>query len=201
MIRLPFALAAFLYGAICLTANAVAGELTVAQLDGLKALRSGEMANLVIHDRPRPRIEAPWRDLNGNKQSLADHQGKVVLLNLWATWCPPCRAEMPSIDRLAGAMEGSDFEVIALSTDRGGIEKPAGFFKDILVRNLEVVHDRGNQVSREAGVLGLPVTLILDRQGREIARMIGDAEWDSPEAQRLLGRIIELTGTAATVRT
>jgi thiol-disulfide isomerase/thioredoxin len=156
-------------------------------------MRGGDMVKLVVHDQPRDRIAETFRDLHGNPITLADYSGKVVLLNIWATWCPPCRAEMPAIDRLAGAMEGDDFAVIALSTDRGGVERVAEFFKDIQVENLKVMHDRTNDVARQAGVLGLPVTLILDRQGREIARMLGDADWDSPDARALLRRIIEMT--------
>ena len=202
MSRSPFslALAAILYGAIFLTANAVSAadlsvhDLSAADRASLKEMRSGDMVKLVVHAEPRDRIAETFRDLYGNAITLADYSGKVVLLNFWATWCPPCRAEMPSIDRLAGAMEGQDFAVIPLSTDRGGVEKPAKFFKDIQIKNLKVMHDRSNDFSRQAGVLGLPVTLILDRQGREIARMLGDAKWDSPEARAFLRRVIQMTG-------
>lgn len=194
---LGLAAAAFLYGAICLTANAVAADLTLAQRDGLKAMRSGDMAKLVVHDQPRPAIAAPFTDLYGNRIGFEDYAGKVVLLNIWATWCPPCRAEMPSLDRLAGAMEGDDFAVVPLSTDRAGPERVAEFFEQIQVRNLPVLHDRSGDVARQAGVLGLPITLILDREGREIARLIGDADWDSPEARAILDRVIALTRTQA----
>jgi thiol-disulfide isomerase/thioredoxin len=206
MIRTPLglAIAALLYGAICPTANAVAADLTggvariIAFSDAdraeLKQMRSGDMSKLIVHDLPLPRIEAAFDDSNGNPVRFADYAGKVVLLNFWATWCPPCRAEMPSIDRLAGDMAGDDFAVIALSSDRGGADRPTRFFQEIGIKNLDVMLDSSRKVAREAGILGLPVTLILDRQGREIARLIGDAEWDSPEAKALLGRVIELTG-------
>jgi len=156
------------------------------------------MAKLIVHSTPRDRITATFRDLHGKRITLAGYSGKVVLLNIWATWCPPCRAEMPTIDRLAGAMAGPDFAVIALSTDRGGIEKVAQFFESIQIENLEVMHDRSGKFSRQAGVLGLPVTLILDRQGREIARLLGDTDWDSPEARTILRQVIEMTGAKAT---
>ena len=197
MSRSPFslALAALLYGAICLTANAAAAtELSAADRATLKQLRGGDMAKLVIHDAPRDRIAETFRDLYGNPLTLADYSGKVVLLNFWATWCPPCRAEMPSLDRLAGEMEGPDFALIALSTDRGGVERVAQFYDDYLIDNLDIMHDRSGNFARQAGVLGLPVTLILDRQGREIARLLGDADWASPEARAILRRIIEMTG-------
>ena len=201
MSRSPFsfALAALLYGAISLTANAGATDLgavdlTAADRATLKELRGGDMAKLVVHDQPRDRITATFRDLYGAPLTLADYSGKVVLLNIWATWCPPCRAEMPTIDRLAGEMEGPDFAVIALSTDRAGPERVAQFFDDIGIENLRVINDRSGKFSRQAGVLGLPVTLILDRQGREIARVLGDADWASPEARAILRRVIEMTG-------
>ena len=189
------ALAALLYGAICLTANAgAATELSAADRAELKQLRGGDMAKLVIHNAPRARIGETFRDLYGNPITLADYSGKVVLLNIWATWCPPCRAEMPSLDRLAGAMEGPDFAVIALSTDRGGVERVARFYDDMQIENLDVMLDRSGKFSRRTGVLGLPVTLILDRQGREIGRLLGDVDWDSPEARAILRRVIEMTG-------
>ncbi len=197
MKRSPFSLAfaALLYGAISLTANAVAAvELSAADRATLKELRGGDMAKLVVHAKPRDRIAETFRDLYGNPITLADYSGKVVLLNIWATWCPPCRAEMPSLDDLAGEMEGPDFAVIALSTDRAGPGRAARFYEDLRIENLEVMHDRSGNVSRQAGVLGLPVTLVLDREGREIARLLGDADWGSPEARAILQRIIELTG-------
>ncbi len=201
MRRSPFslALAALLYGAISLTANAAATDLgavdlTAADRATLKELRGGDMVKLIVHDKPRDRITETFRDLYGNPLTLADYSGKVVLLNIWATWCPPCRAEMPTIDRLAGAMAGPDFAVIALSTDRAGPERVAQFYDDIQIENLRVMHDRTGNFARQAGVLGLPVTLILDRQGREIARLLGDADWASPEARAILRRIIEMTG-------
>ena len=189
---LSLALAALLYGAMALAANA-ALALTPAERAELKALRAGDMAKLVVHDRAEPRIETAFQDRDGNSVTLADYAGKVVLLNVWATWCPPCRAEMPALDALAGALEGADFEVIALSTDRTGVARVEDFFRSIGIRNLEIMLDPKGEFMRAAGVMGLPVTLVLDREGREIARMIGDADWNSPEARALVERIIEMT--------
>jgi len=191
------ALAAFLYGAIGVTANAAAGDvaaLSAADRAAIDQLRSGDMAKLIVHDQPKPRLDGSFVDQAGVQHSVAEYAGKVVLVNFWATWCPPCRAEMPSIDRLAAALAGDDFAVIPLSNDRTGIERPARFFEEIEVKNLELMLDRGGKLALHAGVLGLPVTLILDRQGREIARMIGAAQWDGPDAKALLRRVIEITG-------
>ncbi len=207
MKRSPFGLAfaAILYGAISLTANLVAvtelraTELSAADRTSLKELRSGDMAKLIVHAAPRNRIEETFRDLYGNPVSLADYAGKVVLVNIWATWCPPCRAEMPSLDDLAGEMEGPDFAVIALSTDRAGVERVAQFYEDYLIENLDVMHDRSGNFGRKAGVRGLPVTLLLDREGREIGRIMGEADWNSPEAKAILNRVIEMTRQGAGV--
>lgn len=189
------ALAALLYGAIALAANAA--TLTPAQRAELEAMRADDMAKLVLRGEPLPRIGAPFRDVYGSRVTLADYAGKVVLLNIWATWCAPCRTEVPALDRLAGALEGPEFEVIALSTDRAGPDRVEQFFADNGIRNLEVALESSGELAAEAGVLGLPVTLILDREGREIARMLGDANWDGPEARALIGRIIEITRPAA----
>ena len=191
------AVGALLYGLAALGANAVAGPLSAPlsaeDRAALEALRAGDMAKLVIHEEPRAPIEEAFRDGEGNEVRLGDFSGKVVLVNLWATWCAPCRAEMPSIDRLAGAMADADLAVLALSTDRFGAERIRSFLDEIGVRHLAVYQDKRSEVARAAGAMGLPVTLILDREGREVARLTGDAEWDSPEAKAFLLRLIELT--------
>jgi thiol-disulfide isomerase/thioredoxin len=188
---------ALLYGLAALGANAVAGALAPADLAALEALRQGEMQKLVLHGAARAPVEETFTDASGGTVAVGDFAGKVVLVNLWATWCPPCRAEMPSIDRLAGAMEGDDLAVIALSTDRFGAERVQDFFDEIGVQNLAVYQDKRSEVARAVGAMGLPVTLILDREGREIARLTGDAHWDSPEAKAFLTRLIELTAPRA----
>ncbi|HET7410636.1 MAG TPA: TlpA disulfide reductase family protein [Paracoccaceae bacterium] len=194
--RVPLAFAALLYGLMAVSANA-AEALSADDRTALDALRQGEMEKVVLHDEPRPRIDEAFRDAEGNEVRLADFAGQVVLLNLWATWCPPCRAEMPSIDRLAGQMAGAHgdggFAVIALSTDRGGPERIADFYDEIGVENLAIHQDPRGKLPRAAGAIGLPVTLLLDREGREVARVTGDAEWDSPEAKALIGKLVELT--------
>ena len=109
--------AAMLYGAISPTANALASVLSYADLQNLKRLAVGPMDKLVVHDKPEEQIDAAFTDMNGDQLTLAQMKGKVVLLNLWATWCPPCRAEMPTLDRLQANMGGTDFQVVAISTD------------------------------------------------------------------------------------
>jgi thiol-disulfide isomerase/thioredoxin len=199
------AVGALLYGLAAAGANFgadAADGLSAAGLSAedraaLEALRQGEMAKLVIHDEARPPIDEAFRDAEGNEVRLADFSGKVALVNLWATWCAPCRAEMPSIDRLAAEMAGGELAVVALSTDRFGAERIREFFDEIGVGALAIYQDKRSEVARAAGALGLPVTLLLDREGREVARLTGDADWDSPEAQAFLARLVELTAPEA----
>lgn len=189
---------ALLYGLVAVSANpGMAADLTVEQQTTLKDMREGHMRKLIVHKEARPRVDETFRDQYGNAISLADYEGKVVVLNFWATWCPPCRAEMPSIDRLSGDMSGGDFAVLALSTDRFDVKKITDFFEEIEVQNLPVLQDRRGNVARMFGVLGLPVTVILDREGREIARLQGEAEWDAAYVKAILTRIAEMTAPEA----
>src|SRR5262249_41310529 len=137
--------------------------------------------DFVLHDAPRPVAAIKFDDAQGQSRSLADFKGKVVLLNIWATWCGPCRKEMPALDRLQAALAGPDFEVVALSIDRGGMDAVRKFFADTGIRNLAMYLDSAGQALRQLGAVGLPTTLLIERDGREIGRLIGPAEWDSPE--------------------
>ena len=187
-------ISALLYGVTALAANpAWAEPLTAREIAAIQELRTGDMTKLVVHDEARPRLTETFKDADGNEIGLADYEGKVVLLNFWATWCPPCRAEMPSIDRLAADMADRDVVVIALSTDRFDISRVGAFFEEIGIKNLPLVQDKRGKLAREAAVLGMPVTVLLDREGREIARLQGEAEWDGAPAKAILNRLIELT--------
>src|SRR5262245_4430329 len=137
--------------------------------------------NFVMHDTPKPVAAIKFDDAQGQSRNLADFKGKVVLLNIWATWCGPCRKEMPALDRLQAALAGPDFEIVALSIDRGGMDAARKFFADIGIRTLAMYLDSSGQALRQLGAVGLPTTLLIERDGREIGRLIGPAEWDSPE--------------------
>jgi len=120
-------------------------------------------------------------DAKGAKRSLADFRGKVVLLNVWATWCAPCREEMPALDRLQAELGGSGFQVVALSVDQQGPEIAQRFFKEIGVKSLDFYIDRSARAAFQLDAPGLPVTLLIDRQGWEVGRKLGAVKWDSPE--------------------
>ena len=113
-----------------------------------------------------------------------------VLLNVWATWCAPCRKEMPTLDRLQGQLGGPDFEVVALSIDRGGADVVRKFYSEIGIRRLPLRLDAAAEAQSKLGSAGVPTTLLVDRQGREIGRLIGRAEWDSSEMIAFLRNVI-----------
>ncbi|OFW31054.1 MAG: redoxin [Acidobacteria bacterium RIFCSPLOWO2_02_FULL_65_29] len=139
-----------------------------------------------IYPQPRALPNVRFADGNGRGMTLRDLRGKVILLNVWATWCPPCRKEMPTLDRLQAKLGGPDFEVVALSIDRGGPFVVRAFYEEIGISALPIYLDETTDAATELGVVALPVTLLIDREGREIGRKIGPAEWDSPEIVTLI---------------
>jgi len=157
----------------------------------------GSGLRFVPLDRPRPVPQLQFTDEAGRALSLADFRGKVILLNVWATWCPPCRKEMPSLDRLHARLGGPDFEVVAVSIDQGGdaLFIVQEFFLEIGVKNLRIFLDQTGGAARTVGALGLPVTLLVDRRGMEVGRLVGPAEWDSPEAVALVQKYLGKEGS------
>ena len=170
------------------TAQAQQGE-AVAPLPsgpGANPLSRGDMAAFVFKKEPQPLPELTFVDGSGAQRSLKDWQGKVVLLNLWATWCAPCRKEMPALDRLQKELGSNKFEVVALSVDRAGIEGSRKFLEQTKVKSLGLYVDPTARAAVEFKAVGLPATLLIDRQGREIGRLLGPAEWDGEDARRLI---------------
>jgi thiol-disulfide isomerase/thioredoxin len=113
--------------------------------------------------------------------NLSAFKGKVILLNIWATWCGPCRQEMPTLDRLEAKLGGPDFQVVALSIDQGGVPVVKEFYEELGLENLGIYIDDRMRAPAQLGVVGIPGTLLIDREGREIGRKLGPAEWDSEE--------------------
>lgn len=147
--------------------------------------------NFILHEAPKPIASIAFEDDQGRPRSLTEFRGKIVLLNIWATWCGPCRREMPSLDRLQRLLGGADFEVVALSIDRAGLDPVRKFYADVGIRNLASYIDRSGKATRELGTVGVPATLLIDRDGRELGRLVGPAEWDEPDIVQSLKRIIE----------
>ncbi|MFK0690802.1 TlpA disulfide reductase family protein [Mesorhizobium sp. IMUNJ 23033] len=126
-----------------------------------------------------PVAEISFTDGASQPKTLASFSGKVVLLNIWATWCAPCRKEMPTLDRLQEKLGGRDFEVVALSMDRAGPDIVKKFYAETGVTHLALNIDSSAKAMFTLGAVGLPMTLLIDREGKEIGRLIGPAEWDS----------------------
>jgi len=122
---------------------------------------------------------------DGREFTLEELRGKTVLVNIWATWCPPCIKEMPSLDRLQALRGGEDFEVVTISIDRTHFE-PAKFFMDNNIKNLAPWHDGSFGIPGNLQLRGYPTTVIYNPNGREIAILEGEAEWDSEEALALV---------------
>jgi thiol-disulfide isomerase/thioredoxin len=137
--------------------------------------------NFVFVDPPKALPDIRFVDGDGRNRALSDFRGKFVLLNIWATWCVPCRKEMPTLDRLRDALGGGDFEVIALSVDRGGLDVVRKFYGEIGIKHLAMHVDSSGKTALALGAVGLPTTLLIDQAGREIGRLVGPAEWDSPD--------------------
>lgn len=146
-------------------------------------------AGVTVHGTPRALPVLRFRSDSGEALSLESFRGRVVLLNLWATWCAPCREEMPTLDRLQSILGGRGFEVLALSLDGDGAAAVRPFFTQIGIRHLRTYYDSFG----DAGVLvgtGVPLTLVIDAQGQEVARKLGAAHWDAPGIQTLIRRFI-----------
>jgi thiol-disulfide isomerase/thioredoxin len=145
---------------------------------------------LSVFEQPRPVPEIRFQDNQGHDLTLANFRGRAVLLNLWATWCAPCRKEMPTFDHLQARFGGKDFLVIALSIDRNGIDALRDFCRDVGVEKLAIYLDRSGKGTYDLAIPGVPTTLLLDREGREVARKLGEAKWDSPELVSLVRKTI-----------
>ena len=140
---------------------------------------------------PRPLPALAFTDADGAAKGLADFKGRVVLLNIWATWCVPCRAEMPALDRLQARLGGPDFQVLALSIDRKGIEAVKPFYLELGLGSLGIYLDRSGSAAHALNTEGVPTTLLIDREGREVGRKLGPAQWDEPNAIALIRRAID----------
>jgi thiol-disulfide isomerase/thioredoxin len=161
---------------------------------GTNPLSVGQMAAFVFKKAPEELPELPFQDKDGKLRTLKEWQGKVLLVNLWATWCAPCRKEMPSLDRLQAELGSDAFEVVAISADKTGIDGAKKFLDQIKVKNLAVFADPTVRIHSGLKAIGMPASLLIDAKGREIGRLVGPAEWDSPEAKTLIKAAIAARG-------
>jgi len=137
-------------------------------------------------DQPRAVPEIRFVDREGRALTLADFRAQPVILNIWATWCVPCRKEMPSLDRMQAEFGAAQLTVLPLSIDRQGLPAVKKFYDELGLSSLGMYLDQSGAAASELNAVGVPVTLLIDREGREIGRKVGPAEWDSPEIVALI---------------
>ncbi len=170
-------------------------ELNEATNAALDALITGDVAAVQLADTPEYMGDLSFKTAEGGDVSIADFKGKAILLNVWATWCAPCRAEMPSLSNLQNELGGNDFEVIAVNIDTRGLERPASFLEEISVDNLALYNDPStdifNELKKKGLAFGMPATLMLDKDGCRIAHLSGPAHWDSDDAKALVRATLE----------
>jgi thiol-disulfide isomerase/thioredoxin len=158
----------------------------VSPAGGIKDFAVGPMAAFLVRAERPPVPDLAFKDSAGNEIKLSKWQGRVVLLNLWATWCAPCRKEMPALNAVQKQLGSGDFEVVALSVDRKGLDASGAFLKETGADSLGLYADQTAKSLDDLQAIGLPSTLLIDRKGREIGRLLGPAEWNSAEAVALI---------------
>ena len=172
-----------------LAASSGACEGAVETVKSVSQFSKGQVAAMVAAQPPRP-LALAFKGPDGKDLKTADFAGKTVLLNLWATWCGPCREEMPALNALQKDVGGKDFEVVAVNIDTGNDEKPKAFLSEYGVDTLGYYRDSSmgvfNSLKKEGLAFGLPVTLVMDKKGCLISAMNGPAAWDSPDAKALI---------------
>jgi thiol-disulfide isomerase/thioredoxin len=203
MRRIPFAIGAVLIGAVIgfavvygiggLRRNASGDSACRPAVDlarKLAPLAQGEVAALTMATAPLRLPDLAFEDADGKPRKLSEWRGRTVLLNLWATWCVPCRKEMPALDSLQTRLGGPDFEVVAVNIDTRDPEKPRNFLKDANLTRLGYFTDQKAKVFQDlkaiGRALGMPTSVLIDGAGCEIATIAGPAEWASDDAVKLI---------------
>jgi thiol-disulfide isomerase/thioredoxin len=164
----------------------VPGGRQVIAARGSDAAGSSAADAFAFRDRPRALPALHFEDGAGHPLSLDDFRGRPVVLNIWATWCVPCRQEMPALGRLQREFDKSGLFVLPLSIDRRGAPVVRQFYRDLGLAALGVYIDRSGEAASDLGAIGLPTTLLIDRDGHEVGRKSGPAEWDSPDIAALI---------------
>ena len=171
-------------------AAATGATLTAALPARQAGAQGAAAAGKLVETEPKPAPAFSFTDAEGKEHGAADFVGQGLVVNLWATWCPPCVAEMPALDRAQAALAEEGVRVLALSSDREGRARVEPFFRDRGIRHLGLWLDPRGAAQRALGARGLPTTVVIDRKGRERARLEGPAEWDKPEMLAAIRRLV-----------
>jgi thiol-disulfide isomerase/thioredoxin len=185
LIAVTFVLGFALNGAV---ASAADGPGALRSLD--KRADGSPILNLIVHDAPREMPQIAFVDEAGETRSLTDYKGTATAVHFWATWCFPCRDEMPTMDSLQREM-GEDLIVLPLSVDRGGAETVRAYYQDHDLVTLPVMVDQKMKTARALKVNGIPYTIFVNSDGMEVARVLGDRDWSDPEVVELVRHIVE----------
>jgi len=151
--------------------------------------KSGRALFSIYH----PRLETPAikiTDEKGNILTLDHFKGQNILVNFWATWCVPCRKEMPQLDALQAALGSADFKVVIISVDRGGLAASRAFLDDIGIKNLDLYYDKKATLARKMKTIGYPTTILITKAGKQFGILTGPAHWNAPSAQALITRLM-----------
>ena len=191
------AVAAAVYGIADRSGNRAETAACNGSIETARAMEGfniGELAAFQIADEPIFVGDLSFQDENGEATGLGDHRGQFVLLNLWATWCVPCREEMPALAGLQDGMGSDDFQVLPVSVDLGDDSKPRGFYAEHDLGPLPFRHDGTmtvfNELKKRGLAFGMPSTVLVDRQGCAIGHLNGPAHWASDDAKALIGSVI-----------
>lgn len=179
-------IAATLYTALSLGAIPAAAQ----DMQSVMELREDSLQKLGFHTDSKKVSAVSFTTMDGVEETLADYAGKLVLLNFWATWCAPCRKEMPALDALSAEFGDKGFVVLPIATGHNPTPAIEKFFETAQIKGLTARLDPKGAMARDMGVLGLPVSILISPQGREIARMTGDADWFSPSAQAIVTELL-----------
>ena len=181
---------AVLYTSFLLFANALsANDTKFAKLNNQKF---GDMKKMTIANNTTSAPKTIFFDTGGKELTLNDFKGRLTLVNFWATWCAPCRKEMPSLEVLSNQLSGDTFQVLTIATMRSSEEAVKKFFNDNNIIDLPKFRDPKGYLARASGVAALPLTILLDRNGNEISRLIGDADWAQDETIEFIKKAIEI---------
>lgn len=171
-----------LYTALAAGANAAQGG----EID-LQAAKSGGL-DLIAGDQEQV-SDTPFTDPDENEHRLSDYAGQALLVNFWATWCAPCREEMPALNTLQKELGGDDFQVLTIASGRNPLPAIEKFFDEAGVDSLPILLDPRQKLAREFGVVAMPATILIDSEGNEVARLMGPAEWDSDAARQVIDQM------------